>query len=129
MKGDLIFSGGLPYPPSVNHLWKYWSHGVYMTAEGKAYKNAVLVHLKKLYRGKPCLDEVALEIAVSYPDRRRRDLDNLLKITQDSLVFAGLLKDDRQIKDLRIYYAGQVQGGRLDISLYNWKLEEAGNEN
>lgn len=123
MKGSMIFKGSLPYPPSVNHLWKHWVHGVYMTAEGRAYKQTVLAHVKKLYTCKPCLGEVALEIAVYYPDRRRRDLDNLLKITQDSLVYAGLLKDDRQIKDLRIYYAGQAHGGRLDVSLFDWELE------
>ena len=124
MKGNLIFTGTLPYPPSVNHLWKHWAHGVYMTEEGKAYKKAVLVHLKKLYRHQPCLGDVVLEIAVQYPDRRRRDLDNLLKITQDSLVYAGLLGDDKQIKDLRIYYAGLLKGGRLSVSLYNWTEEE-----
>lgn len=123
MKLDQIFAGTLPYPPSVNHLWKHWAHGVYMTAEGKAYKDSVCAVIKKLYHGKPCLDDVALELAVYFPDRRRRDLDNLLKITQDSLVYAGLLADDKQIRHLSIWQAGICKGGRVFAYLHKWKQD------
>jgi len=36
------------------------------------------------------------------PDARRRDLDNVLKCTLDSLVHAGLMDDDSQIKEISI---------------------------
>ena len=37
------------------------------------------------------------------PDNRRRDLDNLMKLTQDSLQHAGLYEDDSQIKHLHLH--------------------------
>lgn len=36
------------------------------------------------------------------PDSRRRDLDNVLKCTLDSLVHAGLMEDDSQIKHIDV---------------------------
>lgn len=36
------------------------------------------------------------------PDARRRDLDNVLKCTLDSLVHAGLMEDDSQIKHIDV---------------------------
>lgn len=36
------------------------------------------------------------------PDRRKRDLDNLLKSLLDGLEGAGVFKDDAQIDDLQI---------------------------
>ena len=36
------------------------------------------------------------------PDKRRRDLDNLLKATLDSLTHAGVWSDDSQIDALSI---------------------------
>jgi len=36
------------------------------------------------------------------PDKRRRDLDNLIKAIQDSLQYAGVYEDDSQIDYLTI---------------------------
>jgi crossover junction endodeoxyribonuclease RusA len=47
-----------------------------------------------------------LVIQAWLPDRRRRDLDNLLKAVQDALAHAGVYDDDSQIVDLRIRRAG-----------------------
>lgn len=43
-----------------------------------------------------------VDIIAYPPDKRRRDLDNLLKAPQDSLQHAGVFHDDSQIADLRI---------------------------
>jgi crossover junction endodeoxyribonuclease RusA len=50
------------------------------------------------------------------PDKRRRDLDNLLKATLDGLAHAGVYEDDSQIVDLRIYWATEL-GGMLKIKI------------
>ena len=52
------------------------------------------------------------------PDARRRDLDNLLKCTLDSLVHAGLLEDDSQIKHIDIRMRDPVPpDGRVYLEL------------
>jgi crossover junction endodeoxyribonuclease RusA len=41
-------------------------------------------------------------MSVHAPDRRRRDLDNVLKSTLDSLTHAGVWDDDSQIDQLSV---------------------------
>ncbi len=55
-----------------------------------------------------------LQIMAYPPDRRRRDLDNLLKVTIDSIESAGLFDDDSQIDDLHIRRKSPVEGGKLE---------------
>ena len=45
---------------------------------------------------------LAVEIEAFAPDRRRRDLDGMLKVPLDALAIAGVYSDDSQIDDLRI---------------------------
>jgi len=57
-------------------------------------------------------DRIRMCVEVYPPDKRRRDLDNLMKATADSLQHAQVYPDDSQIDDLRIIrmptYAGQL---------------------
>lgn len=96
----------LPWPPSTNRLWRQWRGRTLLSAEGRAYRAAV---------ARVCLEsrcvrlgdaELTLVIDAWMPDRRRRDLDNLLKAAQDSMAHAGIFADDSQIVDLRIRRAG-----------------------
>ena len=48
---------------------------------------------------------------------RRRDADNCLKCLQDSLVHAGALRDDSQIKVLHVEMLEPVPDGRAYILL------------
>ena len=57
---------------------------------------------------------LAVEIDAWMPDRRRRDLDNTLKATLDSLTHAGLWEDDSQIDSLKIVRIPTL-GGMLKI--------------
>jgi len=49
------------------------------------------------------------------PDRRRRDLDNLLKSVLDALEHAGLYADDSQIDLLVTRRRMLVSGGKLIV--------------
>jgi crossover junction endodeoxyribonuclease RusA len=57
-----------------------------------------------------------VEIEAWRPDKRKRDLDNLLKAVLDSLAHAGVFEDDSQIVDLRIYW-GPLIGGMLKVKI------------
>jgi len=60
---------------------------------------------------------LALTIIVHPPDRRRRDLDNVLKGVLDALQHSGLIADDGNIDLLAIVRANPIQGGRLAVHL------------
>ncbi|NBW20709.1 MAG: RusA family crossover junction endodeoxyribonuclease [Caulobacteraceae bacterium] len=50
------------------------------------------------------------------PDRRKRDLDNILKSLLDALTHAGVWEDDSQIEDLRIYRS--TIAGMVKVRIY-----------
>lgn len=58
---------------------------------------------------------IGLALIAYPPDRRRRDLDNLLKGILDGLQYAGLYEDDCQVDDLRISRGKIVQDGLIDV--------------
>lgn len=56
------------------------------------------------------------------PDRRRRDLDNILKCTQDSLAHAGVYKDDSQIDLLTVRRRDLAPGGLINVQIATMPL-------
>lgn len=100
----------LPYPPSMNTYWRNVPAGIYkgrslractlLNAKARAYHEEVGYTLKRIPK---LLSKLVLEIAVIKPDKRKRDLDNLLKPILDTLQKCGVYEDDSQVVDLRIY--------------------------
>jgi len=106
----------LPWPPSVNKYWRTFQGRMIISAEGRSYRKAVADQVliqrgAKHYTGKLCV-----EIEAYRPDKRRRDLDNLLKAVLDGCTHAGVWEDDSNIVDLRIYWAESI-GGMLKVKV------------
>jgi crossover junction endodeoxyribonuclease RusA len=100
----------LPFPPTVNTYWRKWNNRMVISEKGREYREVVgdlmtiqgkIFHSTKLLR---------VDIKAYRPDKRRRDLDNLLKATLDALAHAGVYEDDSQIVDLRIYWSNEIAG-------------------
>jgi crossover junction endodeoxyribonuclease RusA len=107
----------LPFPPSTNRYWRSVpGKGVLISEQGRTYRSAVQAlasaHRWPRYGAK----RLSVTIEAWMPDKRRRDLDNLLKAALDALTHAGVWDDDSQIDDLRIVRAPLV-GGVLKISV------------
>ncbi|MCG7044530.1 RusA family crossover junction endodeoxyribonuclease, partial [Pseudomonas aeruginosa] len=60
---------------------------------------------------------VRVVIHASPPDRRKRDLDNLLKGLLDSLTKAGAWDDDGLVDDLRIVRGEVKAGGEVLVTI------------
>ena len=86
----------LPYPPSVNHYYRHVGPRVLISREGRRYREIVVVRLRSSGI-KPLSGNIELFLEAYPPDRRRRDLDNLMKCVLDSLQHAGAYYDDSQI--------------------------------
>jgi len=92
----------LPWPPSVNHYWRRQGSRYFVSSEGKAYRDS-LYYLCAEYRGLFGAERrLSVVINAFPPDKRRRDLDNILKSLLDSLQYARVYEDDSQIDCLTI---------------------------
>ena len=118
-----IFEVALPWPPTVNLYWRHKVAGrlatVYVSAEGMAYRKAVnnlVLEAAMLQRYLQATGPLRVEIEAYPPDRRKRDLDNILKSLLDSLTHARVWEDDSQIDDLRIYRS--TIAGMVKVRIY-----------
>lgn len=108
----------IPFPPSVNRIWRQFQGRTIMSREGRAYRAEVVAAIYAARVQGLGRQKLRLTVAAHMPDDRRRDLDNLLKAANDAMQAARLFEDDAQITDLRIYRAGlDRQNPRLDIIL------------
>ncbi len=106
----------LPFPPSVNHYWRMWRGRMVISERGLRFRADVKAILAAL-GVQPISGNLAVRIEVFPPDRRRRDLDNLLKAIGDSLEHGGAFHDDSQIVWLLIEKATVVPGGKVVVNI------------
>ena len=88
----------LPWPVSVNALYRARGKRVYVSARGKAFKKAcgvIFAGSKMVYE----TERVWLDIEVYPPDNRRRAISNLIKIVEDALPW---FRDDSQVDEIKI---------------------------
>lgn len=107
MSDDWYFDIVVPgLPPSVNNLYEGMGKNRHKRAEVVAYQAAVYYQLNNMdYALIPDGEKVRVTIAVWVGDKRKRDLDNMLKVLLDT--FKGYLyKDDSIIHRILIYRAG-----------------------
>jgi len=117
---------GLPFPPSVNHYWRHVGSRTLISRTGRAFRQQVL-HDVQQHGIRSITGPIRLEAIVTRPDRRRRDLDNLLKSLLDALDHANVYEDDSQIRDLRIGWKCDenhepviVAGGLCEVRI--WRI-------
>lgn len=113
----------LPYPPSINHYYLRTSTGVIIGAKGNKYRRDVgfILHQHK----KACGDKkIAVTINLFPPDKRKRDIDNILKCLLDSMEHANIYENDNQIDMLTVIRRNQIQNGAVHV----WIRECSSNE-
>ena len=114
------FHGGiiltLPWPPSINTYWRTFQGRMIISAKGRDYRKAVFEQVTLQAGALNYQGKLRVEIEAYRPDKRRRDLDNLLKAVLDGCTHADVWEDDSNIVDLRIYWADTV-GGMLKVKV------------
>ena len=114
----------LPWPPSVNHSYRYSTKtkSVYKTKKVKKYQLDACASIKQQmsvqnYINVPISTPVHISMMCTVPDRRRRDEDNIQKAINDTLVMSNILSDDSLIdeKFIRIERKNPIPGGCVDI--------------
>lgn len=96
----------LPFPPSVNRLWR-------ATKGGKVHRSKKYVDWRKhaewavssRTKGQKIQGKYTLEIVAVKPDKRRRDLGNLEKAVSDLLQHLEIVEDDYLCEEIRLRWA------------------------
>jgi crossover junction endodeoxyribonuclease RusA len=87
-------------PPSVNSYVRHTRRGGhYVTAEAKAFKEAVALFSKGARVDSVCY---GVDVHIFYGKGQRGDLDNRAKLILDGLEDAGVIHSDAAIVDLRL---------------------------
>lgn len=106
----------LPWPPSVNQMWRMFRNRWLISKVGREYRKAVAEQIQIQNAAKELKGALRVSITAYRPDNRKRDLDNLYKGILDSLTHAKVWEDDSQIVDLRIRW-GESIGGYLKVEI------------
>jgi crossover junction endodeoxyribonuclease RusA len=117
----------LPYPPSVNH-YKKVGH-LNTTKKGKVYQLRFnspetlqyfyRVWLKVRMEGLKSFQgaTISVDVDVYPPDKRKRDLDGILKVLLDAMQKAGLYDDDYQIARLLVTRKHTIASGEIVVRI------------
>ncbi len=112
----------LPWPPSVNAYKMPVRMGarivLVLTPRAREYRLKVADAIgKALGRRRPATYETAvqLDMELRAPDRRTRDISNHIKMCEDALVAAGILRDDSLVDVLVVRRGMQISGGCVNV--------------
>lgn len=108
----------LPYPPTLNNLFKNVRNGRVKSAAYNGWLAQALVALRG-QRPTKHAGSFRCTILLTRPDRRRRDIDNTVKAILDLLTTAGVIEDDHLAQSLTVAWAWEeiTPGGSVTVSI------------
>jgi Holliday junction resolvase RusA-like endonuclease len=87
----------LPFPPSVNGIWRGGAGGRHhLSAKYKAWKQDAGLLARNQCKSARVSGPYAVQLHLVRPDKRRRDLDNTIKVVLDLLAYVGVTGDDSE---------------------------------
>ncbi len=108
----------LPFPPSANHLHTVCRGRKILSSKGRKYYETVAWKVKQaLGVFTPLQGRICLSITVNAPDRRRRDLSNLVKALEDALTKSLVWVDDSQIDTLHVLRGTVIKDGNVMVEI------------
>ncbi len=120
-----------PYPPSVNGYWRRVANRTVLSRQARDYRKKVrflwFCHRTLHPHRELAKASVAVRVVAFPPDRRRRDLDNLLKAVLDAIEAAGIIQDDAQVRRLEVEWGAPVSGGSVVLTITEFE-EDHGND-
>jgi crossover junction endodeoxyribonuclease RusA len=95
----------LPYPPSVNSIWRFAGKSAYVSKQYAAWKAEADAWFTKQRSEKTVGTPIkgSYEVHMTFSDRKRRknaDLDNRIKVVGDALQRFGLIENDNKCEKL-----------------------------
>ena len=106
----------LPWPPTVNTYYRNLNGKTLISAKGREYRKAVAEQVRIQVAKMGYAGRLGVLVEAYPPDKRSRDLDNILKSLLDSLTKAGVWADDSQIDDLQV--VRKTVGGMVRVQVW-----------
>ena len=116
----------LPTPPPLSALYRNVSgRGRVKTERYKIWLRAAgnEVLATPPDRRQPIMGKFTLTVLAGRPDKRLRDLDNLLKATCDLLQAHGLVENDCLAESITIAWSAHVEKRRIEVRVWPWTAE------
>lgn len=109
----------LPWPPSVNGYWRSVGGRQIMSKKARAYRKTVVDLVEpSSWPVFEATERLKVRYDVYPPDRRKRDISNLLKGMEDALTHAFVWEDDEQVDDIRIVrQRSEGKPGRVEVTI------------
>ena len=108
----------LPYPVSVNRIWRGSGKRVYRSPEYEAWiaQAGLQWMIQRPSQPKTIKGSYTLRIVPNRPDKRRRDLGNLEKVVSDFLQSAGIVEDDCLAERILLEWGPAGDGVLVEVS-------------
>lgn len=107
----------LPYPPSVNAIWRVFRNRIIKAKAGREY--AKRVQLEAQQQNAVPLDGPVFVSVTAYRPQKRGDLDNTLKAAFDALNGVAW-QDDSQVVELHALRLDDKHNPRLEVDVRPW---------
>lgn len=105
----------LPWPPSVNGMYRSGKRRVYMDGRTKAWYSAAVGAIKTApgFAACKCTRPTKVRVSIVFvpPTAHVLDIDNRIKPVHDALEKAGLLENDSQVRVGEQVLLGKLTGG------------------
>lgn len=92
----------LPYPPTINTCWRSVNGRNILSPKARKYIEDALWVISEQRIPRTLASRVGLTIKVLPPNRRRRQVDSILRPVFDALWFACVYEDSAQVDRLEI---------------------------
>ena len=116
----------IPFPPSVNHMYAQVGTRKVLTKEYRAFIQEVGLMWKVAKPKNWSKDgRFGLIVELTYNNKRRNDVDNRVKATQDALTRAGVWLDDSQVDAALAERMENVEGGKLRAAVWIFRRNSA----
>jgi len=103
----------------LDTLQKARAPRVNLSKEARNWQTTAQLILRAHFRGLPCIEARMWIVVQAFPpDRRRRDVTNLIKAVPDAFEKAGVVRDDNQFKRVTLDDTDEVRpGGMVVVSV------------
>lgn len=104
----------LPYPPSMNRIWRHAHGRTYKAKDAQTYQLVAQARARAMGLSEPLTGPIRLWVSLHPPGKKSIDLDNSMKAAIDALNGIAWM-DDSQLVEILARKAEPVKAGALIV--------------